>query len=148
MVRAHERDASRRLTRPSAGRRPWWVGHQVSRHPVGGLAWETSGSRAVVLVRGDLDGRTTAQLESLLTGRARAGCRELELDLAGVPSLGSSGLSALLAVRRWTLQRGITLRLRGVQPSVWRVVELAGLDQVFTGAAEPPGPPAQELALF
>ena len=120
----------------------------MSRRPVGGLAWETSGSRAVVLVRGDLDGRTTAQLESLLTGRALAGCRELELDLAGVPSLGSSGLSALLAVRRWTLQRGITLRLRGVQPSVWRVVELAGLDQVFTGAAEPPAPPAQELALF
>jgi anti-anti-sigma factor len=112
------------------------------------LDWETSGSRAVVLVRGDLDGRTARLLEALLTGRALAGCRDLELDLAGVPSLGSAGLSALLAVRRWTLQRGIALGLRGVQPSVWRVVELAGLEQAFSGAAEPPAPPAQELALF
>jgi anti-anti-sigma regulatory factor len=40
------------------------------------------------------------------------------------------------------------MRLRGVQPSVWRVFELAGLDQVFTGATEPPAAPTQELALF
>jgi anti-anti-sigma factor len=101
-----------------------------------------------VLVRGDLDGLTALQLESFLAARPLAGCRELEIDLAGVPSIGSIGLSVLLGVLRWSLQRGIALQLRGVQPSVWRVVELAGLDQVFTGATEPPSAPAQELALF
>ena len=81
--------------------------------------------RAVVRVIGELD----ARLETFLAGRSLAGCRELEIDLAGVPSIDSAGLSALLGVRRWTLQRGIAVRLRSVQPSVWRVVEQAGMDQ-------------------
>jgi anti-anti-sigma factor len=144
MVRAHEQDASRRLGRPSAGRRPWWVAHPAPRRPAPGLDWESSGTHAVVLVRGELG----AQLETFLAGRSVAGCRELELDLSGVPSIGSAGLSALLGVHRWALQRGVTLRLSGVQPSVWRVVEPAGLAPLFTGAAEPTGAPVQELALF
>jgi anti-anti-sigma factor len=143
MVRAHEQNGTRRLARASGGRRPWWVAHPVPRRAVPGLDWEFSGVRAVVRVVGELDSR----LETFLAGRPLAGCRELEIDLAGVPSIGSAGLSALLGVRRWTLQRGIAVRLRRVQPSVWRVVEQAGMDHVF-GGAEPPAAPAQELALF
>jgi anti-anti-sigma factor len=144
MVRAHEQDASRRLGRPSGGRRPWWVAHPVPRRPGAGLDWESSGTRAVVLVRGELG----AQLETFLAGRSLAGCRELELDLAGVPSIDSAGLAALAGVHRWALQRGVVVGLREVQPSVWRVVELAGLDRLFTASSEPPGTAAQELALF
>jgi len=143
MVRAHEQDAARRLAR-AGGRRPWWVAHPVSRRPAPGLEWESSGNRAVVLVRGELG----AQLETFFAGHFLVGCRDLEIDLAGVPSMGSTGLSALLGVRRWCLQRGIALRLRAVQPSVWRVVELAGLDHAFTPTAEAATAPAQELALF
>jgi anti-anti-sigma factor len=144
MVRAHEQDASRQLGRPSGGRRPWWGAHPGSRRPAPGVDWESSGTRAVVRVRGELG----AQLETFLAARPLAGCRELELDLGGVPSMGSAGLSALLGVRRWCLQRGITLRLRDAQPSVWRVVELAGLDRTFSAPAERPADPVQELALF
>jgi anti-anti-sigma factor len=144
MVRAHEQDATRQLGRPSGGRRPWWVAHAVARRPAPGVDWESSGARAVVRVTGELG----ASLESFLADRPLAGCRELDLDLAGVPSMGSGGLSTLLAVRRWCLQRGITLRLRDVQPSVWRVVELAGLAAVLSAAAEPGPDPVQELALF
>jgi anti-anti-sigma factor len=147
MVRAHEQNAARRLARAAGGRRPWWVAHPGVRRPVAGLDWESAGSRAVVLVRGDLHGLTALQLEAFVAGRPLAGCRELEIDLSGVPAMGSIGLSALLGVRRWCLQRGIGLSLRGVQPSVWRVVELAGLQQAFTAAAEPAWP-AQDLALF
>ena len=143
MVRAHEQSGTRRLARVPGGRRPWWVAHPVPRRAVAGLEWEFSGARAVVRVTGDLD----ARLETFLAGRPLAGCRELEIDLAGVPSIGSTGLSALLGVRRWSLQRGIPVRLRCVQPSVWRVVEQAGMDQLF-GEAEPPAAPTQELALF
>jgi anti-anti-sigma factor len=120
------------------------VAHTAPRRPAPGLDWESSGTRAVVLVRGELG----AQLETFLSGRSLAGCRDLELDLAGVPSIGSAGLSALLGVHRWALQRGVTLRLSEVQPSVWRVIEPAGLGPLFAGAAEPMGAPVQELALF
>jgi anti-anti-sigma factor len=144
MVRAHEHDATRQLGRPSGGRRPWWVARPVVRRPVPGVDWESSGTRAVVRVTGELG----ASLESFLADRPLAGCRELEIDLAGVPSMGSGGASTLLAVRRWCLQRGIALRLRDVQPSVWRVVELAGLGAAFDASFEPGPDPVQELALF
>lgn len=144
MVRPHERDSTRRLARGPGARRPWWAGHPVARRPAAALEWETAGSRAVVRVRGELG----PQLELLVVGRSLAGCRDLEIDLAGVGSIGSGGLSALLGIRRWCLQRHIALRLRGAQPSVWRVVELAGLDQAFTAPAEAAGGSAQELALF
>jgi anti-anti-sigma regulatory factor len=54
----------------------------------------------------------------------------------------------LVGVRYWALQRGIAMRVRGAQPSVWRVFEATGQDQVFTGAEESPAAPMQELALF
>ena len=144
MVRPHERDSTRRLTRGVGARRPWWAGHPAPRRPVAALEWEAAGSRAVVRVRGELG----PQLELLVAGRSLAGCRELEIDLAGVGAIGSSGLSALLGIRRWCLQRHIALRLRDVQPSVWRVVELAGLDQAFPVPGELPAGQPQELALF
>ena len=116
----------------------------MPRRPGPGLDWESSGARAVVFVRGELG----AQLETVLAGRPLAGCRELELDLAAVPSIDSTGLAALAGVHRWALQRGVRVSLRGVQPSVWRVVELAGLDRLFTAPSWPSDAPAQELALF
>jgi anti-anti-sigma factor len=121
----------------------------VPGRPVAGLEWESSGWRAVVVVSGDFDGVAAPRLEAFLSEHAVAGCTELEVDLAGVPSMGSAGLSVLVGVRRWALQRGIAMRVRGVQPSVWRVFEATGLDGVFASAAVPiAGPPAQDLSLF
>ncbi|MDK3255366.1 STAS domain-containing protein [Blastococcus capsensis] len=148
MVRAHEWDISRRLARPTGRRRPWWVTHPPPEPAALRLAWETAGGRARVAVEGDLDLVTAPQLEAFVAERPLTGCTVLELDLGGVPSLGSVGLSVLIAVRRWCLQRGIDLLLRDVQPSVWRVFEATGLDAVFTAPGPGPRPPAQELALF
>jgi anti-anti-sigma factor len=148
MVRAHEWDVSRRLTRSSGGRRPWWVAHVVPARPAVGLEWLAFGARTVVAVSGDLDPVTAPQLEAFVAGQPLAGCAVLEVDLRGVPSIGSDGLSVLLGVRRWALQRGIELRIRAAQPSVWRVFEVSGLDGVFAAAPEPVAAPAQDLVLF
>jgi anti-anti-sigma factor len=147
MVRAHEWDVSRRLARPPGGRRPWWVGHPASAPLV--AEWEATGPRTVIRISGDLDAVPGLQLEAHVAGRSLAGCSLLEIDLAGVPSIGSVGLSVLLGVRRWALQRGIELRIRGAQPSVWRAFEVTGLDAVFASATGPgASPPAQDLSLF
>jgi len=146
MVRAHEWDVSRRLARPPGGRRPSWVAHAA----VTGFRadWVSTGVRTVVAVSGDLDRVTTPYLESVVAEQSLAGCAVLEIDLAGVPSIGSTGLSVLLGVRRWCLQWGIELRIRGTQPSVWRAFEVTGLDRVFAPATDPGPYPRQELALF
>jgi anti-anti-sigma factor len=149
MVRAHEWDVSRRLARAPGGRRPWWVAHPAPRSAAVAVEWEATGPRTVVRISGDLDSVTEEQLEAYVAGRSLAGCGLLEVDLGGVPSIGSVGLSVLLDVRRWTLQRGVELRIRSAQPSVWRVFELTGLDEVFDAATdEVVEPPAQDLSLF
>lgn len=149
MVRAHEWDASRRLSRAAGGRRPWWGPHPVPVRRAFRLDWESAGAHAVVTVTGDLDALTGARLEAFVAEHPLAGCAVLEIDLRAVTSLGSIGLSALLGVRRRCLQAGIALRLRGAQPSVWRVVEASGLDPLFAAVAEPAQrAPAQELTLF
>jgi anti-anti-sigma factor len=149
MVRAHEWDVSRRLARAPGGRRPWWVAHPAPARSPLRLEWESTGTRTVVAVSGDLDVVTAPHLEAVVAEQPLTGCSALEIDLRGVPSIGSVGLSVLLGVRRWCLQRGIGLRIRGAQPSVWRVFELTGLDLVFAPAAEPcASPEIQELTLF
>lgn len=149
MVRTHEWDVSRRLARPPGGRGPWWGAHSVPIRPALRLEWESAGAHSAVWVSGDLDAVTAPQLEAVMAERRLAGCSVLEVDLRGVPSIGSTGLSVLLDVRRWCLQRRIDLRIRGAQPSVWRVFELTGLDGVFTAAGGPTvAPPAQDPVLF
>jgi anti-anti-sigma factor len=149
MVLSHEWDPSRRLARSPRSRRPWWVSHPVPEVPALELEAESAAARVVVVVSGEIDALTAPHLEAFVTGRSLAGCTVLELDLAGVRSIASAGLSALLGLRRWCQQRGIDLRLRGAQPSVWRVFELTGLHRVFPEGDGPAGPgPSQELALF
>ncbi|MGY1986337.1 STAS domain-containing protein [Blastococcus sp. SYSU DS0669] len=148
MVRAHEWDGSRRLARPPGGRRPWWVSHPAPEPAAQRLAWESAGGRARVVVDGDVDLVTAPHLEAFVAGHPLVGCTVLELDLGGVPSIGSAGLSVLTGVRRWCQQRGIDLLLCDVQPSVWRVFEVTGLDAVFVAAGPATCPPAQDLALF
>jgi anti-anti-sigma factor len=145
-VRAHEWDGSRRLGRVPASRQPWWAAHPVPTAALR-LGWEAGGAHAVLTVDGDLDARTAAQLEAWVTGSALTGCALLELDLAGVRSLGSAGLSGLLGLHRWCGQRGIELRVRGALPSVERVFESAGLDATFTATAAD-ARDGSELALF
>ncbi len=148
MVRAHEWDVSRRLS-PAPSRRPWWISHPVPARPSLGLEREAAGPHVRVVVSGDVDAATAPQLEAYVAGLPLAGCRVLELDLAGVASMGSVGLSVLLGVHRWCQQRGVELRVRGAQPSVWRVFEATGLDRRFAAAAEPvPAAPEQDLVLF
>ena len=147
MVRAHEWDVSRRLARAPAGRRPWWVSHAAG--PGFRVEWEATGVHTVVAVSGDLDRVTVAHLEAMVAEQSLAGCAVLEVDLDGVPSIGSAGLSVLLGVRRWCLQRGMEIRIRGAQPSVWRAFEVTGLDRVFAVGATAPRPhPRQDLLLF
>jgi anti-sigma B factor antagonist len=131
MVRAHEWDGSRRLGRVPASRRPWWAAHPA---PVAALRleWVAGGAWSVLAVAGDLDARTAAQLDAFVSGSLPAGCAVLELELGGVRSLGSAGLSGLLSLHRWCGQRGVELRVRGALPSVERVFEVGGLDATFT----------------
>jgi anti-sigma B factor antagonist len=70
-----------------------------------------------------------AQGERLLAGGEAGQC--LVVDLGSVEFLDSSGLSALLRLRRDASERGIDISLRDVPRSVGAVLKLAGLEQVL-----------------
>lgn len=55
---------------------------------------------------------------------------DLILDLTAVGFLDSSGLGAVIALRK-ALPAGRQLRLRGLTPNVARVFQLTRMDQIF-----------------
>ncbi|MFI8348690.1 STAS domain-containing protein [Streptomyces sp. NPDC085596] len=70
--------------------------------------------------------------------------RQLHLNCAGLRLLDSSGLSALLTLRRRTHPAGITLRLRHRPTQLIRMLALTGTAEYLTapadGSAEPVAP--------
>ncbi len=98
-----------------------------------------------------LDGRFDAVRATELLAPAQtaidAGAQRIGLDLGGITFLSSSGLRALLLLRRALLAQGGTLRLFNLRPHVLEVFELTGFTQVFAitpGRADTAGAPGLE----
>jgi anti-sigma B factor antagonist/stage II sporulation protein AA (anti-sigma F factor antagonist) len=53
------------------------------------------------------------------------------IDLGGVTFLDSSGLGALVEIRRQAVERGQTTTLRNPNPRVLRVLQIARIDSLF-----------------
>lgn len=86
---------------------------------------------AVVEVRGEVDASNTATLHDALHAALRLPPAALIVDLAGVDFFSSSGISALMNLRRQCAAADLPLRL--VAPrAVHRVLDLVGLGDAFT----------------
>jgi anti-sigma B factor antagonist len=87
-------------------------------------------STAVLAVSGDLDIAGVDEFLDHGERLLRSGVPALEVDLADVTFIDSSGIGAL--VRLWkAASDGQQLRLRHVPRSVSRVLELTGLTDMF-----------------
>lgn len=84
-----------------------------------------------VAVDGELDIATAPSLESAVADAFSQGDGPVELDLAAVPFMDSTGLRCLLGARRRSEDSGRPLRLRNVGPRVARVLEMTGADSLF-----------------
>ena len=80
---------------------------------------------------GRLDAVSTQTAIARVYAAISAGARYVLLDLADVTFLSSSGLRALLLVRKELLAHGGELRLCGLKPQVREVFTLTGFTQVF-----------------
>ena len=92
--------------------------------------------RSRLRVAGEVD---IASVEDLLT-EAR-GCLDgpatlLEVDLGGVTFIDSSGLGALVQIRTAAADRGKRMELTDVPPSVSRLIDLTGLNAVFSAGVD------------
>jgi anti-sigma B factor antagonist len=99
---------------------------------------EASERWTVVTVRGDVDMDTASQLVDAI--KAVAGTAVV--DLNAVTFLDSIGIRGLVQAQEALRERGEELILRDLSPSVRRVLELAGMTNVFT--VEGAGPTRSE----
>lgn len=95
------------------------------------LASETRTDVIVIPLHGRIDAVTSPQVSATVRTQIDAGARSLLLDLSDVPFLSSSGLRALLLIRKELMTLGGELRLAALQPQVLEVFDITGFAQVF-----------------
>ena len=87
--------------------------------------------RPTLFVYGEIDVMTAPRLHEALNLIIREEPPILQVDLANVGFIDSTGLSALVVGHRQLEEAGGELRLVSVPPNVARVFELVGLDARF-----------------
>ncbi len=85
----------------------------------------------VLVLRGRLDVRVTADVRLALTAAISAGRGELVVDVAELQGVDATGLGVLVGAHRAAGRVGRTLVLRGVPPALARVLFLSRLDRVL-----------------
>jgi anti-anti-sigma factor len=89
-------------------------------------------NEAVILpLEGRIDAVTAPHITAMAQQKIAAGARFVLLDLAQVKFLSSSGLRALLLIRKELMTLGGELRLARLQPQVLEVFTITGFTQVF-----------------
>jgi anti-anti-sigma factor len=88
--------------------------------------------QAVVALHGELNLADTPGVASHLIAAVAACGPSVIVNLAGLESIGYSGLSVLLRIRKWTRQSGGDLPLAAPQQPVRRILEATGLIDVFS----------------
>ena len=102
---------------------------------------DATGPGAVdVVVEGELDIATSPRLRGVTEEALREGARHLVLDLARVSFIDSTGVGALVAIRKLAIEHEAALTLRDPSQPARRILELSTLVEVFT--VETSGPPA------
>lgn len=99
---------------------------------------QIQGDRTVVSVRGEIDLYTVPQLHGeLSTALAGDGPVRLIVDMSGVEFCDSTGMNVLLAAHRKAREQGGDLELAGPRPTVRKILQVTGLESVFTVLDDP-----------
>jgi anti-anti-sigma factor len=86
-------------------------------------------STTVVTVRGEIDLETSTELSAVLAGLEWPG--DVDIDLAGVTYIDSTGLRALLTARDAATEAGGTLRVSATSSIVARLIEITGCNDLL-----------------
>lgn len=93
----------------------------------------SQGDHTVVAVSGEIDLYTAPRLHSELAAAVMGdGPAQVIVDMAGVDFCDSTGMNVLLAALRRARERGGDLVLAGPRPAVRKILQVTGLESVFT----------------
>jgi anti-sigma B factor antagonist len=97
---------------------------------------ERSGALATAALVGELDLFTSPRLHDDLSALFDQGVRSLTLDLSRLEFIDSTGLAELVQALRRHRASGGDVVLRAPAPATAKVLEISGLDRVFTVAGQ------------
>ncbi|MCP2323460.1 stage II sporulation protein AA (anti-sigma F factor antagonist) [Hamadaea flava] len=86
----------------------------------------------IVVLTGEVDFTSWEQARDQLAAVADGG-GYVVVDMSQVPFVDSAGIAVLVNARSRAYAAGGTLRLRGVQPAVRRVLQVMGLWELLVG---------------
>ena len=86
----------------------------------------------LLVLNGRIDSNTAGQMGSSLSAAMRAGGTQLVLDLQDVDYMSSAGLRQMVATLKKLQQKDGDLRLASPTERVREVLQLSGLDSIFT----------------
>ena len=93
----------------------------------------SQGDYVVLALVGEIDLYTAPRLQSELTSALSDGKpTQIVVDMSGVEFCDSTGMNVLLAAHRAATERGGQLALAAPRPSVRKILEVTGLQSVFT----------------
>ena len=94
---------------------------------------QPQGEYVVMSVQGEIDLYTVPRLQRELAGvLAASEPVRLVVDLSGVDFCDSTGVNVLLAAHRQARERGGDLELAAPRPAVKKILQVTGLETVFT----------------
>ena len=97
----------------------------------------SQGDHTVISVTGEIDLYTAPKLQSELMTALGANPARLIVDMSGVDFCDSTGINVLLAAHRQARERGGELQLAGPGTATRKVLQVTGLESVFTVLNDP-----------
>lgn len=95
------------------------------------------GECVVMSVQGEIDLYTVPRLQRALADALAAGRVRLVVDMSGVDFCDSTGVNVLLAAHRQAREAGGDLELASPRPAVRKILQVTGLETVFTVVETP-----------
>jgi anti-sigma B factor antagonist len=96
------------------------------------ISTASQGGHAVVSVYGEVDLYTAPRLQTELAALVRDGVTRLVVDLSGVEFCDSTGMNVLLSAMKRLREHGGSLELAAPRSAVRRILQVTGLDTVFS----------------
>ena len=94
-------------------------------------------SGPVVVLSGDADLTSAAQLSALITAQLSGGTRQLTIDVSGLRFADTASIRTLVLAARTLKERGGSLVLLRPQETMSKVLDLLGAAQAFSIHGEP-----------
>ena len=94
----------------------------------------SQGDHVIVTAAGEIDLYTAPKLQADLAAviEGAAPATRVVVDMSGVEFCDSTGVNALLGALRRVRERGGELELATPRPAIMKILQVTGLDSVFT----------------